>query len=131
MTAVVPPPAVDLALALAQHAAYVEALRACGLDVIDLPPDEDHPDAVFVQDPVLIAGGVAIRLRSAAPSRQGEADGLVEALCPYLPVRNLAAPATLDGGDVLVADDRLYVGLSSRSNRAGCVVARRRYRTHS
>jgi dimethylargininase len=75
---------------------------------------------VFVQDPVLIAGGAVVRLRSAAPSRQGEADSLVEALGHYLPVRDLAAPATLDGGDVLVAEDCLYVGLSSRSNHAGC-----------
>jgi N-dimethylarginine dimethylaminohydrolase len=29
-------------------------------------------------------------------------------------------PATLDGGDVLVADGRLFVGLSTRSNREGC-----------
>ena len=29
-------------------------------------------------------------------------------------------PATLDGGDVLVADGRLYAGLSTRSNREGC-----------
>jgi dimethylargininase len=120
LTAIVPPPPVDLAVALTQHAAYVDALKACGLEVIELAPDEDHPDSVFVQDPVLIAGGTAIRLRSAAPSRQGEADSLVEALRAFMPVRDLFAPATLDGGDILVADDCLWVGLSSRSNRAGC-----------
>jgi dimethylargininase len=120
LTAIVPVPPVDLSVALEQHAAYADALRACGLEVIELEPDENHPDAVFVQDPVLIAGGVAVRLRSAAPSRRGEADSLIEVLRAFMPVRNLVAPATLDGGDVLVTEDRLYVGLSTRSNRAGC-----------
>jgi len=120
LTGIVPPPWVDLPLALTQHAAYVAALRACGLEILELGPDETHPDAVFVEDPVLVVGGRAIRLRSAAPSRRGEADALVQVLRDYLPVDELQPPATLDGGDVLLADDRIYVGLSSRSNRDAC-----------
>jgi dimethylargininase len=115
-----PAPPVDLALARQQHAIYEDALRACGLDVIALPPDPDHPDAVFVQDPVVIANGRAIVTRSATEVRRGEAAALVEVLEPHLPVIELQPPATLDGGDVLIADRRLYVGLSARSNRAAC-----------
>jgi dimethylargininase len=120
LTALVPPPPIDLALALAQHACYVGALRASGVDVIELAADDDHPDSVFVQDPVLVVDGCAIALRSAATSRQGEADALIAVLERCLQVARLRPPATLDGGDVLVTGDCLYVGLSARSNAEGC-----------
>jgi len=120
LTRIDPPPLVDLALAREQHAAYMDALRACGLDVIALPPDPKHPDAVFVQDPVIVANGCAIVARPAAESRRGEADALIEVLKPHMPIAELHAPATLDGGDVLIAGERLYVGLSARSNREAC-----------
>lgn len=120
LTRLNPPPPIDLALACQQHRAYVAALRECGLAVIELPPDDDHPDAVFVQDPVLVIDGCAIACRSAAESRQGEADALLAILKPHMPVAELREPAMLDGGDVLIADQGLYVGLSTRSNREAC-----------
>ena len=118
LTRLDPPPRVDLELARQQHAAYEAALRKCGLEVIALPPDPEHPDSVFVQDPVLVADGRAIVCRSAAESRRGEVDALVEVLRPHMDIVELQPPATLDGGDVLIADRCLYVGLSTRSNRA-------------
>jgi dimethylargininase len=115
-----PPEPVDLTLALGQHRAYVAALGKCGVDVIELPPDDDHPDAVFVQDPVLLVDGRAVVLLSAEESRRGEAPPLVAALRPHVPVVALHPPATLDGGDVLVTDRTLFVGVSTRSNDEGC-----------
>ncbi len=120
LTRQVPAAPVDRALALDQHRAYVAALVACGVGVTELPADHEHPDAVFVQDPVLVLGGRAIVLRSAAPSRRGEARSLIDALKPHLPVAELAPPATHDGGDVLLTDDGIFVGLSARSNEEGC-----------
>ena len=115
-----PPPAIDLTLAREQHAAYVAALRECDLDVIALPPDENHPDAVFTQDPVVVLEGCAIVTCAAAESRRGEGDALLTILAPHMPVAELAPPATLDGGDVLIADSCVYIGLSMRSNRDAC-----------
>lgn len=120
LTRQVPPPPVDLALAREQHRQYREALGACGIDVIALPQDDEHPDAVFCQDPVLVVQGRAIWAQPAAPSRQGEAAALLDALRSHLPVVELQPPATLDGGDVLGTEDRLYVGLSARSNDEAC-----------
>lgn len=114
------PAPIDLVLARAQHRAYVAALSACGVKVTELPPDDERPDAVFVQDPVLVIDGRVIVLRSAVASRVGEAPALVAALERHLPVVALEAPATLDGGDVLITDDVLFVGMSSRSNDEGC-----------
>jgi dimethylargininase len=120
LTRLNPVPPVDLALAREQHAQYVDALRACGLAVIELPPDHDRPDAVFTQDPVLVVDGRAIVARPAVESRQREAGALVAVLERDLPSVELRPPATLDGGDVLITDERLYVGLSTRSNPAAC-----------
>jgi len=45
-----PRPVVDLELARRQHRGYVATLRHVGLEVTELPADDEHPDAVFVQD---------------------------------------------------------------------------------
>lgn len=116
----VPPAPVDLARALNQHQAYVTALAGCGVNVIELPADDEHPDAVFVQDPVLVVNGRAIVLQSAVKSRRGEAPSLVAVLKQHLPILELRPPATLDGGDVLITEDALFVGISTRSNEDGC-----------
>ena len=113
-----PPPDVDLALAAAQHAEYVSELRRCGIDVTVLPPEDSHPDAVFVQDRILVVDGRAIVCPSAVASRRGEETGLLAAIDSSLSVERLPASASLDGGDVLVTDDALFVGLSDRSNRS-------------
>jgi dimethylargininase len=115
-----PAPPVALSLAREQHTAYVAVLRDCGLDVITLPPDEEHPDAVFVQDPVIVIGSQAIVARPAMPSRQGESEALLAILRQRKSIAELEPPATLDGGDVLVADARVFVGLSTRTNLAAC-----------
>jgi len=118
LTRLEPAPAVDLELARAQHSDYVETLRRCGVEVLVLPADDEHPDSVFVQDRVLAVNGRAIVCPSAAPSRRGEEKALVAVLEGSLPVAVLEPPAFLDGGDVLITEDSLFIGLSERSNRA-------------
>jgi dimethylargininase len=118
LTRLAPAPAIDLDLARSQHGGYVETLRRCGVEVLVLPPDDAHPDSVFVQDRVLVVDGRAIVCPSAAPSRRGEEEAVVAAIDRSLPIVELAPPACLDGGDILVTEDSLFVGLSERSNRA-------------
>lgn len=111
------PRPVDLALARQQHFAYVAALRELGLNVTELAPDENFPDACFVQDVALSIDGQLIVTRPGAESRRGEPDAMMDALrSTGLPMQRIVAPATLDGGDVLVTEDAVYVGLSARSN---------------
>ena len=97
-----------------------------GLDVIELPADDAHPDAVFVQDRVCVVDGRAIVGPSAVASRRGEAEALIEILERSFPVVELAAPACLDWGDVLITEDALFVGLSERSDRAAADQLRER-----
>jgi len=120
-----PRPAVDLQLALRQHKGYVATLRHVGLEVTELSPDDEHPDAVFVQDRVGVVAGRAIVGPSAVPSRRGEAQAIVEVLGPSLPVVELPTSAFLDWGDVLITEDALFVGLSERSNETAVEALRK------
>jgi dimethylargininase len=118
LTRLEPRPGVDLELARRQHRGYVATLRHVGLEVTELPADDEHPDAVFVQDRVCVLDGRAIVGPSAVASRGGEAAALVEVLGRSYPVVELPPPSCLDWGDVLITEDALFVGLSERSNEA-------------
>jgi dimethylargininase len=124
----------DIGLALRQHAAYCEALRACGLAVTVLAPDERHPDGTFVEDTAVIAGRVAITTRPGAPTRAGEVGAVEEALRSVRPeLERIVAPGTLDGGDVCQVEDLFLIGISARTNEAGAqqlasILARHGYR---
>jgi dimethylargininase len=110
----------DPTLALAQHAAYVGALRACGLEVTTLAPDEDYPDATFVEDTAIMTARGAILTRPGAPSREGEVRGMSRCLHNfYAELPAIAAPGSVDGGDICEADGHFLIGISARTNEQG------------
>jgi dimethylargininase len=108
---------IDVALARTQHAAYERALVDAGFRIERLPSTPDMPDAVFVEDIAVVFEEVALVTRPGAVSRRAEVPAIADALSQYREVRRIEPPATLDGGDVLVTDRRVFVGLSSRTNR--------------
>lgn len=55
-----------------QHETYVATLREIGLDVIELPADENHPDCVFVEDVAVVCNGSALLTRPGHDSRKKE-----------------------------------------------------------
>jgi dimethylargininase len=111
--------AIDIARAREQHGAYEACLADLGVQVISLAAEPDYPDAVFVEDAAVVLDEIAVMTRPGAASRRGERESLARALEPYRPLRRLRQPATLDGGDVLLAGKTLYVGVTERSNAAG------------
>jgi dimethylargininase len=110
---------IDIAKAVAQHDAYEACLRALGIHVVSLPALPDLPDAVFVEDPAIVLDEVAVMTRMGAESRRGESASLAEAVARFRPLRWIAAPGTLEGGDVVRVGAALFVGKSARSNAAG------------
>lgn len=102
-----------------QHERYRDALAAVGFDVVLLPELEGHPDAVFVEDVAIVLDDVAVLTRPGAESRHAEVDAIAAVLAEHRPLERLSAPSLLDGGDVLLAGDVLYVGQSRRTNHAG------------
>lgn len=110
---------IDLPLAIEQHRQYCSILKDLGLEVITLPPDENHPDACFVEDTAVIHGKKALICRAGVESRRGEEDAIAGLLSDYLTLRRAEAPATVEGGDVVHLDDRLLSGVSRRTNLDG------------
>jgi dimethylargininase len=110
----------DYARALQQHDGYINALKSCGVTVKILEPEEQFPDAVFVEDTAVLTERCAIITNPGAPSRQGEEITIKEALKEfYTNMETITAPGTLEGGDVMRVGDHFYVGLSARTNEDG------------
>jgi dimethylargininase len=112
-------PAPDYDGIVREHQSYVSALRWAGVDVTVLPAHEPFPDSVFVEDPALVFGRAAILLRPGAPSRQGESAELAPALATRFPELLRLSDGYADGGDVLVTPERVFIGLSTRTDTAG------------
>ena len=111
---------VDVALARAQHEAYAGALAASGWTTRQAPAAEDCPDAVFIEDAVVVCADLAVLTRPGAPARRAEVAGVAELLGPLgLRAARIQEPGTLDGGDVLQAGRTVYVGRGGRTNGAG------------
>jgi dimethylargininase len=112
--------AVDLGLALTQWRAYVDALRDNGWEPVEVEAADSCPDAVFVEDPVVVYRDVAVLARSGADVRRAEVAGVEAAVrAAGYRVERIEEPGTLDGGDVLKVGSTVYVGLSGRTNEAG------------
>jgi dimethylargininase len=110
----------DYTKVLAEHATYVAALQEAGMTVEILPSLEAFPDSMFVEDPALVFHEGAIVMRPGATSRFGEAAEISPVLkSRFSTVLNLPAPGFADGGDILVLEDRVMIGLSDRTNEIG------------
>jgi len=110
---------IDIDKAIAEHHAYERCLESLGVHVISLPALEEHPDAVFVEDPAIVLDEVAVITTMGAASRRGERPSLAAALAEFRPVIHMGDPAKLEGGDVMRVGRDLYVGLSVRTDQAG------------
>lgn len=111
---------VDAGLALAQWESYTAALREHGWETTEVAPADDCPDAVFVEDPVVMFRDVALIARSGAASRRPETAAVEEALTALgCRIERVTGPGTLDGGDVLKVGDTVYVGQGGRTNAEG------------
>ncbi|WP_431951888.1 dimethylargininase [Actinacidiphila sp. bgisy167] len=111
---------VDAGRAARQWEGYVAALRHHGWETVEAPAADDCPDAVFVEDAVVVFRNVALLARSGAASRRAEAPGAEEAVTALgLSVNRVRPPGTLDGGDVLKVGDTVYVGRGGRTDAEG------------
>ena len=119
LTTTVNPEPADYGLMLKQHAAYLDALKAAGLDVIVLEPQPDYPDAHFVEDTAVVTSDVAVITIPGAAARQGEEESIIPVLAEYRRIERIEAPGTVDGGDVLQVGNHFFIGISERTNKEG------------
>jgi len=104
----------------AEHAGYIGSLERAGLSVSVLGPLQPYPDSVFIEDAALCLPEGIVMLRPGAPSRTGEAAVLAGELRALgHEVVHCESDGFVDGGDILVTDAAVVVGLSGRTDRAG------------
>ena len=111
--------AIDAELAAEQHRRYERTLATLGCRIVSLPAEPAMPDSAFVEDVAVVLDDVAVMTRPGAVSRRVEGASVAHVLARFRPLLALAAPATLDGGDILRLGHTLHVGRSGRSNQAG------------
>jgi dimethylargininase len=111
---------IDVDLAIHQWQGYLGALAAHGWELIEVPAADDCPDAVFIEDTIVMFGDLAVMSLPGAPSRQPETAAVAETIgrLGYETAR-IEPPGTLDGGDVLKVGNTVYVGLGGRTNVEG------------
>jgi dimethylargininase len=104
-----------------QHDALKATLADPGCEVIDVPELAGDPNSVFTRDVALCTPRGYIKLRMGLEARRGEVAWMANALdaigepC----VGEIVPPGTVEGGDVILAGDVAFVGLSGRTTRNG------------
>jgi len=114
---------IDIVLAKRQHKDYVSILRESNLKVIELPRLEGLADSVFAYDPALLGVEKCVIGRFGERTRRGENKALVTDLANHKnevgEMKFVQEPGTLEGGDILVTESRIFVGESTRTNMQG------------
>jgi dimethylargininase len=113
----------------AEHEALCRTLEEAGAEVVlAAEPVTGDPDAIYAFDPAIVCDDGAILLRPGKAGRLAEPEAMAPALeAAGVPIAaRLEAPATADGGDTILLDERtLLVGRSYRTNDAGIETLRR------
>ncbi len=109
----------DFELILSQHRKYINTLRELGLNVVVLDPLPGYPDSYFVEDTAVIFNELGVITNPGAQSRKGEEDGIELIMMRFRDTERIRPPGSLDGGDVIQADNHFFIGLSDRTNMEG------------
>ncbi len=109
----------DFGKALGQHSAYCDALIKCGVELTVLDADERYPDGCFVEDTAVVNSMVKVISRPGAATRRGEEEAIARILAGYGPTESVTAPGTMEGGDILRAENHYFIGVSERTNSEG------------
>ncbi|PKR76774.1 hypothetical protein CEY16_13215 [Halalkalibacillus sediminis] len=122
---------IDTTLALKQHAKFLDVMRAQGVKVIELSPEPRLNEQVFTRD---IAFAINDELFVASMSeevRQSETKHLKKWLHEHSISFHDGLAGTIEGGDVLIDGDTVWVGLSGRTTIEGIQDLQQRIPDHS
>lgn len=106
---------IDTEKAMQQHKQFLEALQREGVETDLLNPSEAFPEQVFTRDIGFTVGDTVYIAEMASEIRQGE-EGVLQ---KWLTKNDFQAEALggnrVEGGDVLIDRDTVFVGISSRT----------------
>jgi dimethylargininase len=102
--------------ARSQHAVFLMRLRAHGVKAIEIAADPIAPLGALCADIAIVLADGAFLMRPSDVNRRREIAGVEAALgnagIPIL--RRIEPPGLLDGGDVMFADDSVFIGVAHR-----------------
>lgn len=108
---------IHIELALEQHQKFVNTLKDYGIEVILLPYHKKFPEQVFTRDVGFTLGETIFVAEMANDVRKGEEDVLKQWLeDEEISYYNLLGDK-IEGGDVIMDQDTVYVGMSNRTNK--------------
>jgi dimethylargininase len=110
---------IDYELATSQHDEYEATLSRLGVEVTSLTENAAYPDSCFVEDTAIVCDRLAVICSMGVESRRREALLIARELEKYLELAWISLPATIEGGDVLLAGRRVLAGCSRRTNVEG------------
>ena len=110
---------IDLEKARRQHRAYEKLLEELGARVISFPAEPALPDSMFVEDPAIVLDEIAVIMPLGTASRRPEAASLARELAKFRKLEYVTLPGLMEGGDILRIGNRLFAGLSRRTNAEG------------
>lgn len=105
-------------IAVKQHREFADVLRKKGIDVILLPALERFPEQVFTRDIGFTIGSDIFIAEMATDIREGEQEALTEWLKTQGIGYRRILQSKIEGGDVIVHGDTVYVGISNRTEMA-------------
>ncbi len=107
---------INVTLAKKQHTEYCRTLKQLGLKLVTVNGDNALPDSCFVEDTAAIFKEKAVICNMKTESRAEEVIEVAKVLGKLKDTYCIKSPATIDGGDVLKAEDTVFVGLTARTN---------------
>ncbi|MGG0717877.1 arginine deiminase family protein [Robertmurraya massiliosenegalensis] len=108
---------VSIDIAIKEHHHFVSTLKDYGVDVVSLPPAKQFPEQVFTRDTGFVLGEELFIANIQNYIRQGEEEYLREQLEQVsLPYQTIPQ-GKIEGGDVIIDGDTVYVGISNRTNQ--------------
>lgn len=115
---------IDLERARVQQERLVGRLRDLGVDVLELPPDDDSPCSVFINDCAVILQGIALICRPGG-ERLTDLATVRSVLRNELgmnPVELGSSTALLNASDVLFTGKEFFVGVGPETNTEGALI---------
>ncbi|MED4224916.1 dimethylarginine dimethylaminohydrolase family protein [Neobacillus cucumis] len=107
---------IDTELAKKQHQQLVQTLEENGVEVLLLKPSEQFPEQVFTRDIGFTLGNQVFVARMAHDVRKGEEQPLINLLEKEQITYTNLLEDKIEGGDVLIDRNTIYIGVSNRTN---------------
>ena len=106
---------IDVQKALKQHHQFCEVLRKNGIKLVALPASKEYPEQVFTRDIGFTISSTVFISALRHDIRRGEEKLLKEWLQQHR-VPFLELTASIEGGDVIVDNDSVFIGISRRTS---------------